>query len=266
MGIMVFTIHRAINFRTPKGIGTFLSKNSSQGPKKGQKIASEARQADKEDILSCVDAEEKIVINNQYPKDTITIGRKLQTRTKLKLQELLKAHIDVFAWTTAHMTGVSRTIIVGGEIFNAEHRVNESKHVEPVKQKKRSLTLEKNEAIHTQACPKENHPLPATESKVESIHRHQFKCFLDAYKGYHQILIAKKDEENTAFYTRKGVFYYKRLPFRLKNTGATYQRLIDKVFSCQVGQNMEVNVNEIVIKCDSKEEMLADIKETLKRL
>ncbi|GJZ01604.1 hypothetical protein Tco_0519565 [Tanacetum coccineum] len=95
------------------------------------------------------------------------------------------------------------------------------------------------------ACPKENHPLPATESKVESIHRHQFKCFLDAYKGYHQILIAKKDEENTAFYTRKGVFCYK---------------------SSQVGQNMEVNVNEIVIKCDSEEEMLVDIKETLKRL
>ncbi|GKE71959.1 hypothetical protein Tco_1530031, partial [Tanacetum coccineum] len=59
------------------------------------------------------------------------------------------AHTDVFAWT-AHMTGVPRTIMVGGEIFNTEHRVNESKHVEPVKQKKRSLTPERNEAIHTQ--------------------------------------------------------------------------------------------------------------------
>ncbi|GJS79411.1 hypothetical protein Tco_0729292 [Tanacetum coccineum] len=86
-----------------------------------QRIASEARQADKEDILICVDAEEKIV-----------------------------AHTNVFAWTTAHMTGVPRTIMVGGEIFNIEHRVNESKHVEPVKQKKGSLALERNEAIHTQ--------------------------------------------------------------------------------------------------------------------
>ncbi|GKA90624.1 hypothetical protein Tco_0812494 [Tanacetum coccineum] len=50
----------------------------------------------------------------------------------------------------------------------------------------------------------------------------------NAYKGYHQILIVEKDEEKTAFYTREGVFCYKRLPFGLKNAGETYQRLIDK--------------------------------------
>ncbi|GKD50113.1 reverse transcriptase domain-containing protein [Tanacetum coccineum] len=89
---------------------------------------------------------------------------------------------------------------------------------------------------------------------------------MDAYKGYHQIPISKKDKEKTAFYTKEGVFGYKRLPFGLKNAGATYQRLIDKVFSCYVGQNMEVNADEMVIKSDSEEEILADIKETLKRL
>ncbi|GJS94023.1 reverse transcriptase domain-containing protein [Tanacetum coccineum] len=240
MGIVVSTIHGAIKFHMPKGIGTLLSENSSQGLEKEQQIASEVRQADKEDILICVDAEEKIV-------------------------------------TTAHMTGVSRTIIVEGEIFNTEHRVNEFKHVEPVKQKKRSMAPNRNEAIHTQklcidftdinkACPKENHPLPATESKVENIHRNRFKCFLDAYKGHHQILIDEKDEEKAAFYTREGVFFYKRLPFGLKNAGATFQRLIDKVFSYQAGRKMEVNDDEMVIKSDSEEEMLADIKETLKRL
>nr|GEV50068.1 retrovirus-related Pol polyprotein from transposon 17.6 [Tanacetum cinerariifolium] len=83
------------------------------------------------------------------------------------------------------------------------------------------------------------------------------------FPGYHQILIAKKDEMKTDFYTREGGFCYKRLPFRLKNARETYQRLIDKVFSCQVGRNMEVNADEMVIKSDSKEEMLADIKERL---
>ncbi|GKE07488.1 reverse transcriptase domain-containing protein [Tanacetum coccineum] len=253
--------------------------------------------------------QKKIVANNQYPEQTITIGRQLQTKTKLKLQELLKAHTDVFAWTTTHMIGVPRTIMVGGVIFNTENRVNESKHVEPVKQKKRSMEPKRNEVIHTQveeftkanilrevkyqtwlsnpviakkadgrwkpcidftdinkACPKENYSLPTTESKVEDIHQHQFKCFLDAYKGYHQISIDKKDEEKTAFYTREGVFCYKRLPFGLKNAGATNQRLIDKVFICQVGRNMGVNAEEMVIKSDSEEEIIADIKETLERL
>nr|GEW10350.1 reverse transcriptase domain-containing protein [Tanacetum cinerariifolium] len=76
--------------------------------------------------------------------------------------------------------------------------------------------------------------------------------------------IAKKDEEKMAFYTREGVFCYKRLPFGLKNAGATYQRLIDKVFSCQVERNIEVNANEMVIKSDSKEEMLAALRRLLK--
>nr|GEU49335.1 reverse transcriptase domain-containing protein [Tanacetum cinerariifolium] len=86
---------------------------------------------------------------------------------------------------------------------------------------------------------------------------------MDAYKGYHQMPIAEKDEEKTAFYTRERVFCYRRLPFDLKITGATYQRLIDKVFNHQLGRNMEVNAGDIVIKSDVEEEMLANIKETL---
>ncbi|GKA51482.1 reverse transcriptase domain-containing protein [Tanacetum coccineum] len=113
------------------------------------------------------------------------------------------------------------------------------------------------------ACPKEHHSLLMIEQKVEDIHRHRLKCFLDAYKGYHQIPIAEKDEEKIAFYTREGVFRYRRLPFSLKNAGVTYQRLIDKVFNHQLGRNIEVNADDIVIKSNVEEEMLADIKETL---
>ncbi|GKA28866.1 reverse transcriptase domain-containing protein [Tanacetum coccineum] len=117
-------------------------------------------------------SEKKIVENDQYPEQTITIGRQLQTKTNLKLQELLKAHTDVFAWTTAHMTGVPRTIMVGGEIFNAEDRVNESKHVESVKQKKRSLELERNEAIHTQVeeLTKANIADPSKVKAISGLH------------------------------------------------------------------------------------------------
>ncbi|GJU85718.1 hypothetical protein Tco_1293264 [Tanacetum coccineum] len=96
------------------------------------------------------DTEERIVVNDYYPKQTIAKGRQLATKTKIRLQDLLRVYVDVFTWTTAHMTGVLRTIIIGGEAFNIEHRVNELKHLEPVKQKKRSLAPERNEAIHTQ--------------------------------------------------------------------------------------------------------------------
>ncbi|GKA57156.1 reverse transcriptase domain-containing protein [Tanacetum coccineum] len=116
------------------------------------------------------------------------------------------------------------------------------------------------------ACIREPHPLPAAEQKAEGLHKYRLKCFLDAYKGYHQIPIAEKDKEKTTFFTREWVFCYKRLPFGLKNAGATYQKLIDKVFGHQMGRNMEVNADDMVIKSDSEEEMMADITETLERL
>ncbi|GJR08357.1 hypothetical protein Tco_0791009 [Tanacetum coccineum] len=44
------------------------------------------------------------------------------------------------------------------------------------------------------ACPKDCYPLPEIDWKVESLCGYSFKCFLDAYKGYHQIKMAKRDE------------------------------------------------------------------------
>ncbi|GJR76069.1 reverse transcriptase domain-containing protein [Tanacetum coccineum] len=57
---------------------------------------------------------------------------------------------------------------------------------------------------------------------------------------YHQIKMAKEDEEKTAFITSQGIFCYSKMPFGLKNAGATYQRLVDKSFQKQIGRNLEV--------------------------
>ena len=50
----------------------------------------------------------------------------------------------------------------------------------------------------------------------------------------------------------QGLYYYKIMPFRLKNVGATYQRLVNKMFSKQIKRNMEVYVDDMLVK--SKEE------------
>ncbi|GKC13286.1 reverse transcriptase domain-containing protein [Tanacetum coccineum] len=75
----------------------------------------------------------------------------------------------------------------------------------------------------------------------------QYKYFLDAYKGYQQIQMTKKDEEKTAFHTEEGVFYYTKMPFGLKNAGATYQRLVDSAFKEHIGVNLEAYVDDM--KC-----------------
>lgn len=116
------------------------------------------------------------------------------------------------------------------------------------------------------ACPQDCYPLPEIDWKVESLCGYPLKCFLDAYKGYHQIQMALEDEEKTAFHTSQGVYCYTKMPFGLKNAGATYQRLVDTAFEKQVGRNLEVYVDDLVIKSHTEEELVRDIEETFKTL
>ncbi|GJQ88956.1 reverse transcriptase domain-containing protein [Tanacetum coccineum] len=56
------------------------------------------------------------------------------------------------------------------------------------------------------------------------------------------------------------------MPFGFKNVGATYQRLVDKAFNSQVGRNVEVYVDDLVIKSYTETEMLRDIDEKFRML
>ena len=89
---------------------------------------------------------------------------------------------------------------------------------------------------------------------------------MDAFSGYNQIKMAEKDQEKTAFITSQGLYCYKVMPFGLKNVGATYQRLVNKMFNKQIGRNMEVYVDDMLVK--SKEELahLDDLRETFATL
>nr|GEV49333.1 reverse transcriptase domain-containing protein [Tanacetum cinerariifolium] len=68
---------------------------------------------------------------------------------------------------------------------------------------------------------------------------------LEVIKGYHQIQMAEEDEDKTAFFAGEGVFCYQKMPFGLKNACATYQRLVDKVFSDQIRRNLEACIDDM---------------------
>ncbi|GJR98822.1 reverse transcriptase domain-containing protein [Tanacetum coccineum] len=110
----------------------------------------------------------------------------------------------------------------------AEHRLNIRKGYSPVRQKKRGQTSERAKAIQAE--------------------------------------MAESDEEKMAFHTSQRVYCYTKMPFGLKKAGATYQRLVDKAFHSQVGRNMEVYVDDLVIKSHTEAEMLRDIDETFSTL
>ena len=54
----------------------------------------------------------------------------------------------------------------------------------------------------------------------------------------------EEDQEKTSFVTSQGLFCYKVMPFRLKNAGATYQRLMNKMFAYQIKRNVQVYVDD----------------------
>ena len=66
---------------------------------------------------------------------------------------------------------------------------------------------------------------------VDLTTRHQLLSFMDAFSSYNQIKLDKADQVKTSLVTSQGPFCYKVMPFELKNVGAMYQRLMNKMFT-----------------------------------
>ena len=96
--------------------------------------------------------------------------------------------------------------------------------------------------------------------------RHQLLSFMDAFLGYNQIKMEEADQEKTSFVTSQGLFCYKVMPFGLKNAGATYQRLMNKMFTHQIGRNVQVYVDDMLVKSLREDDHLGDLQETFDTL
>ena len=116
------------------------------------------------------------------------------------------------------------------------------------------------------ACPKDSFPLPRIDQLVDSTAGHKLLTFMDTFSGYNQIKMDEEDQEKTAFITSQGLYCYKVMPFRLKNVGAIYQRLVNKMFNKQIGRNMEVYVNDMLFKSKEKIAHLDDLRDTFATL
>ncbi|GJU63899.1 reverse transcriptase domain-containing protein [Tanacetum coccineum] len=243
----------------------------------------------------------KVAINPEYLEQTIMIESTLTEEGRKKLCSLLQRNLDVFAWKPTDMTGIPRYIAEHrlnvwkgcspvrqkkrGQAADRNQAIQEEvgKLVEAgimrevryhdwlsnpvmVRKHNNSWRMCVDFKDLNKACPKDGYPLPKIDWKVESLCGFPFKCFLNAYKGYHQIQIAKEDEEKTAFITNQGIFCYTKMPFGLRNAEATYQRLVDKAFHKQIGRNLEVYVDDLVIKSRTEDEIVRDMEETFQTL
>ncbi|KAL0373905.1 UNVERIFIED_CONTAM: Retrovirus-related Pol polyprotein from transposon gypsy [Sesamum radiatum] len=73
--------------------------------------------------------------------------------------------------------------------------------------------------------------------------------------------VGPEDQEKASFVTDQGIFCYNVMPFGLKNAGATYQRLVNHMFQSQIGRNMEVYIDDMLVKSVEEQDHIKDLVE-----
>uniref|UniRef100_A0A2N9J4R0 Uncharacterized protein n=1 Tax=Fagus sylvatica TaxID=28930 RepID=A0A2N9J4R0_FAGSY len=219
----------------------------------------------------------------------------------LRIPSFLKNNLDVFAWTHDDMPGIDpatichklnvdpsiRPIKQKRRVFAPDRNQAISDEVEKlltagfirevfypdwlanvvmVKKANGKWRMCVDFTDLNKACPKDSFPLPRIDQLVDSTAGHRLLTFMDAFSGYNQIMMDESDQEKTSFITSKGLFCYRVMPFGLKNAGATYQRLMNKMFHHQIGRNMEVYVDDMLVKTKDDMKHLEDLKETFETL
>ena len=116
------------------------------------------------------------------------------------------------------------------------------------------------------ACPKDSFPLPRIDLIVDATAGHELLSFMDAFSSYNQISMNPGDQEKTSFVTAQGTYCYRVMMFGLKNAGATYQRLVNRMFQKQIGATIEVYIDDMLVKSTTAELHIAHLSEAFQIL
>ena len=217
------------------------------------------------------------------PKHLVYIGSKLVEDIRSSLIRFLEQNMEVFTWKLEDMGGVDSAVITHRlnvdpsfkpvkqkrRSFAPERQKAINEEVGKLLQEKEireaeypewlaNVVLVKKENHKWQlcidftdinkACPKDSFPIPRIDLIVDTIASHELLNFMDAFSGYNKISMDPSDQEKTSFVTGQGTYCYRVMPFGLKNAGATYQRLVNRMFQKQIGTFMEVYIDEMLVK------------------
>ncbi|XP_012846942.1 PREDICTED: uncharacterized protein LOC105966912 [Erythranthe guttata] len=243
---------------------------------------------------------EELMVVQLCKKDasrTTRIGGGLDTDMSRQLVEFLRQNQDVFAFTPADLGSIDEQLVVHrlNVKQNAKPVKQKRRHFGAEKDKiiqeevrkllaagqireirfptwlSNAVLVKKGEGKWrmcidfrdlNKACPKDYYPLPRIDQLVDSTAGCEMLSMMDASHGYHQIPLCLSDQPKVSFITSTGTYCYTVMPFRLKNAGATYQRLVDKMFKDQLGRNMEIYVDDMLVKSQKASNHLEDLKET----
>uniref|UniRef100_A0A2N9IDH1 RNase H type-1 domain-containing protein n=1 Tax=Fagus sylvatica TaxID=28930 RepID=A0A2N9IDH1_FAGSY len=213
-----------------------------------------------------------IELEDGRPERTTKIGADLPPKIKKSLVQFLKDNKDVFAWSHEDMPERNNAIMEEVDKLLAANFIREVfypdwlANVVMVKKSTGKWRMCVDFTDLNKACPKDSFPLPRIDQLVDSTAGHKLLTFMDAFSGYNQIVMDEGDQEKTSFITSRGLFCYRVMPFGLKNIGATYQRLMNRMFHDQIGWNVEVYVDDMLVKSKEEDGHLDDLRETFQTL
>ncbi|CAJ2631771.1 unnamed protein product [Trifolium pratense] len=260
-----------------------FSKQENKDEKKLRKEKKEDDEASQEHRRPVPDGEFELMPFGEDPSRAVKIGTGLPELARKQLEACLKENADLFAWHASEMPGLDPNIACHQLTIDptalpiVQRRRRQSPEKSEAAEKCVKDLLEANfisEARYTtwlsnvvlvkksngkwrmccdytdlnRACPKDSYPLPCIDRLVDNSSGFKLLSFMDAYSGYNQIPMAVADREKTAFMTDSGNYYYNVMPFGLKNAGATYQRMMNKVFRGQIGDMLEVYMDDMIVK------------------
>ena len=126
-------------------------------------------------------------------------------------------------------------------------------NVVPVSKKDGRVKIYVNYRDLNKACPKDDFPLPHIDVLIDNAATCAIYSFMDGFFGYNQILMAIIDKAKTSFITEWGTYYYRVMPLGLKNAGATNQRMVTIIFHDIMYKEVEVYVDDMMVKPKTKE-------------
>ena len=223
------------------------------------------------------------------------IGTTLSADERDSLLRLLRSYLDVFAWSYEDMPGLDPSIVqhhlplvpharpVKQQLRRLHPRwslqVKEEiqkqlsvgfisvvqypewlANVVPVPKKDGKVRVCVDFRNLNKASPKDDFPLPHIDMLVDSTAGHAMLSFMDGFSGYNQIMMAPEDREKTSFITEWGTYCYRVMPFGLKNAGATYQRAATTLFHDMMHRDVEVYVDDMIVKSRDRADHLATLE------
>ena len=236
------------------------------------------------------------VVKRQIGGKTFKLGRSLDQEEQNQVAEVISRHLDAFAWSASDMPGIDPDFLC--HRLTMDHKVrpvrqrtrkfNEERRLVVHEETRKLLNVGHIREIQypewlanvvlvkkangkwsmcvdftdlNKACPKDSYPLPSIDALVDRALGCKMLSFLDAFSGYNQIKMHPRDECKTAFMIETSCYCYTVMLFGLKNAGATYQRLMDKILAPMLGRNVQDYVDDMVVTSRERGQHIADLEE-----